>query len=95
LGSAIADMSANADAAAFGALGADVRSLHGASAKVELIGMAVWMMLPLVLPLVDPAVRIIGEAVSRPAAGQGGRWLPASSTRRLQVSYHSPTLRSV
>jgi len=96
LGAAIADMSANADAAGAGAVGADVRSLHGDSDEVQLTGMAVWMMLPLVLSLVDPAVRIDGETRPKPVVvGQGGRWLPASSTRLLRVSYHSPTLRSV
>ena len=95
LGSAIADMAANADAAGAGAVGADVRALHGASYEVEMTGMAVWMVLPLVVSLVDPAVRIVGEAAQQPELDRGGRWLPASSTRLLHVSYGPPALRSV
>lgn len=95
LGSAIADMSANAHAGGGGAIGADVRALHGNSDEVEMTGMAVWMVLPLVLSLVDPSVRIVGQSGQQPELDRVGRWHPASSTRLLQVSYHSPTLKSV
>ena len=94
LGAAINDMSANADAAATGAIGADVRSLRGASDGTQLKGLAAWMVLPLALSLIDPAVRIVGD-VRPPATARGGRWLPAPTTRLCQVSYRSPTLKSV
>ncbi len=94
LGAAINDMSANADAAATGLIGANVRSVQAASDGTQLKGLAAWMVLPLVLSLVDPAVRIVGD-VGPPAISRGGRWLPAPSTRLCQVSYRSPTLKSV
>lgn len=95
LGSAVADMSANADAAAAGKVGADVRSLQDASYEAQLTGMAVWMMLPVVLALVDPAVRIVGDAGQQSAVDGGGGWRPAASTRLHRVSYRAPTLKSV
>lgn len=56
-------------------VGADVRSLQDASYEAQLTGMAVWMMLPLVLALVDPAVRIVGDAGQQSAVDGGGGWL--------------------
>ncbi|HPY26427.1 MAG TPA: hypothetical protein PLK19_19165 [Mycobacterium sp.] len=94
LGAAINDMSANAEAAATGAIGANVRALQGTSDETQLFGLAAWTVLPLVLSLVDPAARIVGEVGPR-ATARGGRWLPAPSTRLCRVSYHPPTLKSV
>lgn len=95
LGRAIVDMGAMTDAVAAGAGGVDLRSASAPDAVSQLRGLAVWMVLPFVLALVDPdaAVRdpaLPGDAPSAPGQDRQGRWRAASRTRVWELTYRTP-----
>lgn len=92
LGAALTDAMAAAEAAARGALGADVRSLGGPSAGGELLGVAVAAVLPVVLGVIDPAALIhdpqdITRTPTRAVPGPDGRWRPTPGTSLWTVRY--------
>jgi hypothetical protein len=95
LGRAIVDMGAVTDAVAAGAGGVDLRSASAPDAVAQLRGLAVWMVLPFVLALVDPdaAVRdpaLPGDAPSPPGQDRQGRWRAAPRTRVWELTYRTP-----
>jgi len=99
LGAALADQQANTLASLAGAVGADVRSLTGPSDLTAQLGLVAWLVLPLALTLIDPAVRLRNPASLDPpcrAERRGPLWRPATSTTTWTITYDSrPTLRLV
>jgi hypothetical protein len=95
LGAAIADMGAVNDAVAAGVFGADLRAVGGLDEVTNLRGLAVWMVLPYVLALLDADARLVDPDLpgDEPAPAQPdhqGRWLPAKRTRIWHITYRTP-----
>lgn len=95
LGAAIVDMGAVSDAAVAGAYGVDLRAVGGLDDVANLRGLAVWMVLPYVLALIDTEARLVdpdlpGDEPAPAQPGHNDRWQPAKHTRIWQITYRTP-----